>query len=176
MTTFVFAFLGALAVVLSGVLITRRNPVSAAMLLIVDFVLLAVMYGLLDAHFAAATQVIVYAGAIMVVFVFMIMMLNIPIEQIRFGRITLGEWILTFLGVAAATATSMAMTGGLLPTSAAIATTPGNVTLPFPANENTKNVAAAMFTSNIWAFELISFLIVAAMIGAVVVAKRRKSA
>jgi NADH-quinone oxidoreductase subunit J len=176
MTAFLFTFLGTLAVLIAATLITRRNPISAAMLLIVDFVILAVMFGLLDAHFAAATQVIVYAGAIMVVFVFMIMMLNIPIQQIRFGKITVGEWILLFLGVAAATGTSLAMTGGQLQAVVPVLQTGTAHILPFPESENTRNVAASMFTTYLWAFELVGFLIIAAMIGAVVVTKRRKSA
>ncbi len=166
MTTFVFALLGFLAIALAVFLITRRNPIAAAMLLIADFVILAVMYGLMDAHFAAAAQVIVYAGAIMVVFVFLIMMLNIPISEIRFGRITKMEWALSFLGIVVAVIVAQSAFLGWFQTALHA---PGS--LPFPTNQNTRNVAALMFTNYLWAFELIGFLIIAAMIGAVVIAK-----
>ena len=79
-------------------MITRKWPVTAAMLLIVVMMLLAGMYGLLGAHFSAVAQIIVYAGAIMVVFVFVIMLLNLPPEELRYGRVTLGEIILIALG------------------------------------------------------------------------------
>jgi NADH-quinone oxidoreductase subunit J len=166
MTPFLFALLGFLAIILAVFLITRRNPIAAAMLLIADFVILAAMYGLLDAHFAAAAQVIVYAGAIMVVFVFLIMMLNIPTEQIRFNRVTKSEWALAFLGVVTATITAQSSFLGWLQTAL-----PSPKALPFSSDQNTRNVAALMFTDYLWAFELIGFLIIAAMIGAVVIAK-----
>jgi NADH-quinone oxidoreductase subunit J len=167
MTTLLFALLGALAIVLGVFLITRRNPVAAAMLLIADFVILAAMYGLLDAHFAAAAQVIVYAGAIMVVFVFLIMMLNIPVEQIQFQRVTKTEWALALAGTAAAfMATQASALGWLQNAFVAVRTT------PFAATENTRNVAALVFTDYLWAFELIGFLLTAAIIGAVVIAKQ----
>lgn len=166
MTPFVFALLGFLAIVLGVFLITRRNPIAAAMLLIADFVILAAMYGLLDAHFAAAAQVIVYAGAIMVVFVFLIMMLNIPVEQIRFNRVTKTEWALSFFGVVAAVTAAQSSFLGWLQTAL-----PSPKMLPFSPDQNTRNVAALMFTDYLWAFELIGFLIIAAMIGAVVIAK-----
>ncbi len=168
MTTFVFAFLGILALFLGVFLITRRNPVAAAMLLISDFVILAVLYGLLDAHFAAAAQVIVYAGAIMVVFVFLIMMLNIPNEQIRFTRVTNIEWLLAFVGIVAAVIVAQASSLGWLQTAFPNAAR----ILPNAPSENTRNVAALMFTDYLWSFELVGFLIIAAMIGAVVIAKQ----
>ncbi|NBW82746.1 hypothetical protein EBR21_13425 [bacterium] len=86
-----FIVMGIAAVLLSGVMITRRWPVSAAMVLIGVMTLLAGMFGLLDAHFAAAAQIIVYAGAIMVVFVFVIMLLNLPPEEL--SRLSRSWWL-----------------------------------------------------------------------------------
>lgn len=169
MTILIFFILGLLATGIGAFLITRRNPISAAMLLITDFVLLAAMYGLLDAHFAAASQVIVYAGAIMVVFVFLIMMLNVPLEQIRFTKLSVPEWALTFFGILAAVIVIQSSFLGWFQVAF-----PASQTLPFAPTENTRNVAALMFTNFLWAFELIGFLIVAALIGAVVIAKQGK--
>ena len=69
-----FLIMGGMAVFLSALMITRKWPVTSAMLLIVVMMLIAGMYGLLGAHFSAVAQIIVYAGAIMVVFVFVIML------------------------------------------------------------------------------------------------------
>src|ERR1043165_3587846 len=73
----IFFFFAAVAVIFALVVITNRNPVVSALSLVVSFFALAVMYVLLDAPFLAALQVIVYAGAIMVLFLFVIMLLNL---------------------------------------------------------------------------------------------------
>lgn len=177
-STVSFLLLGILATVLSGFLVTRRWPVSAAMLLIATFAVLAAMYGLLDAHFSAVAQIIVYAGAIMVVFVFVIMLLNLPPEELRYGTVTPGEALLSVLGVGAAFALGTKLgRGSLEPLVSSWASTGGRPAAarpPFlPEDENIRNVAALMFTDYLWAFELISFLILAAIIGSVVIAKKR---
>src|SRR5512140_2171579 len=73
----VFFVFAAIAVIFAVVVILHRNPVVGALSLVVSFFSLAVMYVLLDAPFLAALQVIVYAGAIMVLFLFVIMLLNL---------------------------------------------------------------------------------------------------
>ena len=170
--TFAFLVLGILTVFLGGALATRRTPVSAAMLLITLMVCLAGMYGLLEAHFAAVSQIIVYAGAIMVVFVFVIMLLNLPPEELRFGVLSVGEGFLALLGVITAVGLGSRVGQGLLrPLFLS-----ENARPPFfPKEESLRNVAALMFTDFLWSFEIVSFLILAAIIGAVVISKRRKS-
>src|SRR5256885_4827808 len=73
----IFFFFAAVAVIFALVVVLHRNPVVGALSLVVSFFALAVMYVLLDAPFLAALQVIVYAGAIMVLFLFVIMLLNL---------------------------------------------------------------------------------------------------
>jgi NADH-quinone oxidoreductase subunit J len=181
LTVFSFIVMGIAAVLLSGVMITRRWPVSAAMVLIGVMTLLAGMFGLLEAHFAAAAQIIVYAGAIMVVFVFVIMLLNLPPEELRYGGVTVGEMVLTVVGVLVALALGTRVGHGLLTTgldSLGLQKPDAGLALHrpiFPADENVKNVAATMFVEYLWAFELMSFLILAAVIGAVVIAKKRST-
>lgn len=174
-----FIVMGVAAVLLSGVMITRRWPVSAAMVLIGVMTLLAGMFGLLEAHFAAAAQIIVYAGAIMVVFVFVIMLLNLPPEELRYGGVTVGEMILTAVAVVIALVLGTKVGHGLLTTGVeGLGLQKPDTSLAlhrplFGPSENVKNVAASMFVDYLWAFELISFLIMAAVIGAVVIAKKR---
>src|SRR5688572_31264648 len=73
----IFFFFAAVAVVFALVVVLHRNPVVGALSLVASFFALAVMYVLLEAPFLAALQVIVYAGAIMVLFLFVIMLLNL---------------------------------------------------------------------------------------------------
>ncbi|MEY4063916.1 MAG: hypothetical protein RIR26_124 [Pseudomonadota bacterium] len=176
-----FVVMGVAAALLSGVMITRRWPVSAAMVLIAIMTLLAGMFGLLEAHFAAAAQIIVYAGAIMVVFVFVIMLLNLPPEELRYGGMTWGEMAITGVAVILAIVLGTQvgrglLTGGLESLGLAAGQPPaGTRPLYFPASENVKNVASSMFVDYLWAFELISFLILAAVVGSIVIAKKRSS-
>lgn len=176
LTSLSFTVMGILAVFLSLVMITRRWPVTAAMLLIVVMMLLAGMYGLLGAHFSAASQLIVYAGAIMVVFVFVIMLLNLPLNELRYGRMTVFEIIIALAGVLTALFLGTQVGQGALRLSlekmALMPTRPPY----YPLNENVKNVAALMFTDYLWPFELTSFLIIASIVGAIVIAKKEKGA
>src|SRR5215212_5400900 len=73
----IFFFFAAVAVIFALVVVLHRNPVVGALALVASFFALAVMYVLLDAPFLAALQIIVYAGAIMVLFLFVIMLLNL---------------------------------------------------------------------------------------------------
>ena len=171
-----FLIMGVMAVFLSALMITRKWPVTAAMLLIVVMMLLAGMYGLLGAHFSAVAQIIVYAGAIMVVFVFVIMLLNLPPEELRYGRITIGELILTGLGFVVALFLGTKVGQGYLISNLSSNSLINARPPYYPASmsENVKNVSALMFTDYLWAFELISFLILVAIIGAIVIAKKAK--
>ncbi|BBH54428.1 NADH-quinone oxidoreductase subunit J [Fluviispira sanaruensis] len=171
-----FMIMGILAVFLSAAMITRKWPVTAAMLLIIIMMLLAGMYGLLGAHFSAVAQIIVYAGAIMVVFVFVIMLLNLPPEELRYGRVTLNEIILIAIGFLGALFLGTKVGQGYL-TSGLNSTTLINARPPYyPAqmNENVKNVSSLLFTDYLWAFEIVSFLILAAIVGSIVIAKKAK--
>ncbi len=176
LTQISFLIMGIFAVFLSIVMITRRWPVTAAMLLIIVMMLLAGMYGLLGAHFSAVSQIIVYAGAIMVVFVFVIMLLNIPAQEMRYGRITIMEIILVIIGVMVAFVLGTKVGQGYL-LSSLEAVSQSHARPPYypvQMNENVKNVSALMFTDYLWAFEMISFLILSSIIGAIVIAKKEK--
>lgn len=176
LTSLSFAILGCLATLGALFMVTRRLPVTAAIALIVVMMLLAGMYGVIGAHFAAAAQIIVYAGAIMVVFVFVIMLLNVPMNEIRYGRVTIFEWFFIVLGIVAAVFLGTTIGQGFL--SAMIDVEGLTVGLPpyFAAEESVRNVSSLMFTEYLWAFELTSFLIIASIVGAVVIAKKNKGA
>jgi len=81
MDTVFFWLLSAVAIVASLLVIAQRNPMYSVLLVIVSFGALAGLYVLLDASFVAVTQIIIYAGAIMVLFLFVVMLLNVPTED-----------------------------------------------------------------------------------------------
>lgn len=168
--TLSFLACGIIVILLSIFMITRRQPVSAAMTLVVIMMFLAGMYGLLGANFSAVAQIIVYAGAIMVVFVFVIMILNLPIKKVHYGKITFWEFFIIGLS---------ALTAILFGTKASLRYLQNVFDDPakaeyFASTENVKNISALMFTKYLWAFEMISFLILVSVIGAVVIAKKEK--
>src|SRR5918912_4597224 len=81
MNLIAFYIFAAIAIVASLLVIGQRNPMHSVMLLLVSFGALSGLYVLLDAPFTAVTQIIVYAGAIMVLFLFVVMLLNVPRED-----------------------------------------------------------------------------------------------
>src|SRR4030081_2816605 len=81
-----FYVFAAVAVVASMLVIAQRNPIYSVLLLIASFGALSGLYVLLDAPFVAVTQIIVYAGAIMVLFLFVVMLLNAPHEDTAFDE------------------------------------------------------------------------------------------
>ena len=168
--TFHFYLFALIAVASALLFVTRKSPVAAALWLVNTMFCLAALYVLLDAQFIGALQVIVYAGAIMVVFLFVIMLLNLgqsPPADIR----GIG-WKIAAGGVAIAIiAQIIAMTR---------AKTPPMLTLPtgFAANQVATSgavapVAGPLFNDYLLAFEITSMLLLAAIVGAVVLGRQR---
>jgi NADH-quinone oxidoreductase subunit J len=168
--TFFFYVFGLIAVVSAIIFITRKSPVAAALWLVNTMFCLAALYVLLDAQFIGAIQVLVYAGAIMVVFLFVIMLLNLG-HGVRNDIRGLG-WKLTGGAVALAIlAEIFALTK---------ARTPMNLTLPqgFVAEQVARTgaiapIAGPLFNEYLLAFEVTSVLLLAAVVGAVMLGKER---
>jgi NADH-quinone oxidoreductase subunit J len=161
----IFFVLAALAVAGAVSLILQKHPIHSALSLIVVMVSLAGLYLLMGAEFVAAVQIIVYGGAIMVLFVFVIMLLNAGEEErtdfsklAKFGGLPLA---LALTGLLAAT---MLRQGGSFPNPE----TPG-------ALASTGKISTLLFTTFVYPFELTSFLILVAIMGALVLAQREKS-
>jgi NADH-quinone oxidoreductase subunit J len=168
--TFHFYLFGLIAIVSALLFVTRKSPVAAALWLVNTMFCLAALYVLLDAQFIGAIQVLVYAGAIMVVFLFVIMLLNLGHGGIADTR-GLG-WKLTAGAVAL----------GILAEIFALtrAKTPINLTLPqgFAARQVAESgaiapVAGPLFNEYLLAFEVTSVLLLAAVVGAVILGKQR---
>jgi len=163
-TTFFFYFLSGLTL-LSGVLvITRRNPVHSALALILGLLAQAGLYLMLYAPFVAGVQIILYAGGIMVLFLFVIMLVNI--EGVEKEREFNKQWLVGILAAAALGALFVliyAKGRGLFPEK---------VRLP-PENSNTQQIGSLLYGQYMFPFEIASLLLLVAIIGAVVMAKKR---
>ena len=145
--------------------VSSRNPMASLLFLVLSFFSLAALYVLLDAHFIAAIQIIVYAGAILVLFLFVIMLLNLG-HDYR-SDLRQGGWIITAFVSAGLVgwAISQAVRDTPPPLQAAPAAAP-------EANA-VGAIAYPMFQSYILQFEMIGILLLVAIVGAVLLAKRR---
>ncbi len=158
----IFFVLAAIAVLGAVSLILQRHPIHSALSLIVVMVALAGLYLLMGAEFVAAVQIIVYGGAIMVLFIFVIMLLNAGEEErTNFSRLA------TYAGIPLAVAVT-----GLI--AAAIVRSSGSLPAPAPngALTSTKTLSMLLFNEFVYPFELTSFLILVAILGAIVLAQR----
>ncbi|MBI4179431.1 NADH-quinone oxidoreductase subunit J [bacterium] len=143
--------------------LTRRNPMTCAASLVVSVLSVALLYFLLSAHFVGVAQMIVYAGAIVVLFIFVIMLLNLTDRELGRGRMTLFKIFGAFLAlsVLAILAPGMRSMVELEPSGG-----------PGPAYGGTAEVGRLLFGEYLLPFELTSILILAAMVAGVVLAKR----
>lgn len=161
-----FFYLVALVAVLSGILvITCKSPINSAISLVMTFFCLAVFYVMLHAPFMAAIQIMVYAGAIIVLIIFVIMLLNLGTAvQSRTSH------CIAWGSVAGALMMLLAMTflkGG------ETTTVQGEITKEVVAQVgNTELIGQAMFTNFLLPFEIASILLLVAIVGAVVLTKR----
>ena len=173
--TFIFYAFSALAIIASTLVIGQRNPMYSVLLLIASFGALSALYIQLDAPFVAVAQIIIYAGAIMVLFLFVVMLLNAPREDAaewdrshplrhpnigRFGAL-LAALLVVQLAWALTRVSEIATPVGARADGAAV----GSVL----------EMGRILFTRHTFAFEATSVLILVAMVGAVVLARREGS-
>lgn len=169
--TFFFYVFGLMALVAALLFVTRKSPVAAVMWLVVTMFNLAALYVLLDAQFIGVMQVLVYAGAIMVVFLFVIMLLNLgegegPHDIRGIGwKLVAGLFAIGILAEVFALTRSHVVAALSLPT--------GYVGRQVEDAGAIAPIAAPMFREYLLAFEVTSVLLLAAVVGAVMLGKRR---
>ena len=169
MQTIIFALLALVSLFSAIMVVTRKNPVYSILYLVLTFFCFAGFYVLLGATFLAAIQILVYAGAIMVLFLFVIMMLNLREPEELEGRP--GVW--QHLGVV------VAIGFGLL-ILAFLGRSPGAGVPPFQPGEEAfamggaKALGKLLFTEFVFPFEVAGVLLLAAVIGAVALAKKKR--
>ncbi len=166
-TPFFFYFLSAMALISGVLVITRRNAVHSALALIVTLLSLAGIYLMLYAPFVAGVQIILYAGGIMVLFLFVIMLVNLERaeKEKQFNK----QWLIAIVSAGAL---------GLLfvkvfVESKAIAGLVQKPAAELAETSNTQQVGIALYGNYMLAFEIASLLLLVAIVGAVVMAKKK---
>jgi NADH-quinone oxidoreductase subunit J len=162
-----FYLLASIAVIASIFVIAQRNPIYSVLLLIASFGALSGLYVMLDAPFVAVIQIIVYAGAIMVLFLFVVMLLNAPHEEtehdlrvhplMRSGPMGFGVVLALVL---------------LVELAVALGASRESNALSGRSTSSVADIGRVLFTEYQFAFEVTSILILVAMVGAVVLARR----
>lgn len=168
MMTWIVFTLAAVAAVLSAIgVVVSRNPVHAALNLVGTLFSVAVLFVLQEAHFLAAVQVIVYAGAVVVLFLFVIMLLGVDRHEMLDDPLPFQRPIALVAGGVALFGLSVLIqgtvaTGGLSARGRALSGDEGG---------NVERVAKSLFTDFIWPFEITSVLLVIAVVGAIVLVR-----
>ena len=166
-----FYVLGGITVLASIGVVGQRNPMHSVMLLIASFGGLAGLYVLLDAPFTAVTQIIIYTGAIMVLFLFVVMLLNVPREEppprglmAALGPSGMKIAVVLSIILGVELVWSLSRIGMSWFAQDPAATSVSSVAL----------IGVSLFTRHAFAFEATSILILVAMVGAVVIARRER--
>ncbi len=165
-TSFVFYFFSAILLLSALRVITARNPVHAALALVLAFFTAAALWMLLEAEFLAITLVLVYIGAVMVLFLFVVMMLDINVEEMRRGF-----WSYLPAG---------ALVGGLMVVEMVMVLGGkdfglGAVT-PRPADYNhTAELGRVLYTDYVYPFELAAVILLVAMVAAIALTHRKRA-
>lgn len=162
MTLYIFLTLAVISVITALLMVLSRNPVHSVLFLILTFFTIAGQYILLNAQFLAVVHIIVYAGAIMVLFLFVLMLLNLS-RDTEPQKSNLWK----FSGAIAAGSLLVTLVGAMR----------GSVALQIPEAENptvglVENLGQVLFTDFVVPFEIAGILFLAAMVGAVLVGKR----
>jgi len=169
MTVLQGSFVYLAAVVLGGsvLVVTRRNPVHSVLWMLLVFVHIAILFVFLNADFLAAMQVIIYAGAVLVLFLFVLMLLDLRAADLE--RRLQNQWPLGVI-----LATSFLVLLGVVLSRSRTQVEPGTYTVNFIQSEgNVSTVGKVLFSDFILPFEIASLILLVAILGAVVLAIKK---
>jgi NADH-quinone oxidoreductase subunit J len=174
----VFVVVGAISLGSAISMVMMRNATHAALMLVVNFFTIAVFYAVLEAQFLAVTQIIVYAGAIMVLFLFVIMLLGLGREETptrtlrgqRAAAVVLA--LVLFVGIAASAAAPFMGEASVCDGQAAGEGIVCRGLAEVNAGGNVQALGQRLFTDYVWPFEVTSVLLVIAAVGAIVVGRK----
>jgi NADH-quinone oxidoreductase subunit J len=167
--TLLFVVLGLAALVGAVTVVVARNPVHSALGLLATLLAVAVLYVLQLAHLVAAVQVIVYAGAVLTLFLFVIMLIGVDKEETRKEPLPYQRWVVgTVAGMIILLAAALTLFGNFDWVPAA------TTTVPAATNGTVEAVARPLFTDWILAFEATALLLTIAAAGAIALAHYRR--
>jgi NADH-quinone oxidoreductase subunit J len=156
----------ALAVATAIIMITRRNPVKSVLFLVANFFCVSAIYLLLKAQFIAIIQVVIYAGAIMVLFLFVIMLLNLTDESKLTENVTYKKMAAVLLAILLFSIFAITTYFGFLGKFPVINQTAEQL-------GTVEEIGKVLYTTYSFPFELVSFILLTAIIGAIVLAKKK---
>ena len=160
----VFAYLAVMVLGGSVLVVTRRNPVHSVLWMLLVFVHIAVLFVFLDAEFLAAMQIIIYAGAVLVLFLFVLMLLDLRASDLT--RKLQQQWPL-----GAILATSLLVVLGIILSGTLPRVVPGVYTVNYiRSHGNVSTVGSLLFSEFVLPFEIASLVLLVAILGAVVLA------
>ena len=168
LVTILFYTFGTILVAAAMGMIVSRNPVHAALSLVLCFVTSAAIWLLIEAEFLAIVLVLVYVGAVMVLFLFVVMMLDVDIEELRSG-FTRYSW----LGWATALVLAVEIVGVVTARTLGVDVTAGAA--PLPADySNTQELGSVLYTKYAYPFELAAVLLLVAIVAAIALTMRHR--
>ncbi len=158
-----FGYFAGVIAITSVLVVALRNPVYSALSLLIMFFHVAGLYVTLHAEFLAAVQIIVYAGAILVLYLFVVMLLNVKQDDRYHGQWRIAAFVCVplLLELLVLLASGGAAQSGLLPAQTAADTA-----------DNTLAIGTTLFSTYLFPFEVASLILLVAMIGAIILAKR----
>lgn len=166
--SFAFYLFSAIAVFAAAMVITVRNPVQAALFLVLTFFSVACVWVTLEAEFLAIVLVLVYVGAVMVLFLFVVMMLDVNIERLR-------EGYASYLPVGLVVGVLLVVEMGVVLTSKRFAADAMPRPEFRPENySNTKELGAALYTDYLYPFEVAAIILLVAIVAAIALTLRRR--
>jgi NADH-quinone oxidoreductase subunit J len=162
-----FFYLAGIIVLTSILVVALRNPVYSALSLLIMFFHVAGLYVTLHAEFVAAVQIIVYAGAILVLYLFVVMLLNLHREDRYHAQLP----VAVLLGVTVLTEVVLLLLqrGGSASSDLAA---PADPAAAAPAIGNTEAIGEVLYSTYVFPFEVASLILLVAMVGAIILAKR----
>jgi NADH-quinone oxidoreductase subunit J len=165
MVSYLFILFATIAIASAIVMITHKNPVYSALFLVLNMASLGGLYLLLEAQFLAVIQILVYAGAIMVLFLFVIMLLNQESADDVFKGISIKYIMSVLLGIVVFSQLFYAI--------ASVTNTLPVVSENMSAVGSVENIGDVMFTDYLLPFEVTGILLTAAVVGALIIAQRK---
>jgi NADH-quinone oxidoreductase subunit J len=163
--TFVFYLFAAILVAAALRVITTRNPVQAALWLVLSFFTAAGIWLLLQAEFLAIALVLVYVGAVMVLFLFVVMMLDVNFEALR-------QQFRSYLPIGALVGALVLLEMTLLIVGSAIG--PGTLEPPSPSGSNTAALGRLMYVDYVYPFEIAAVVLLVAIVAAIALTHRER--
>lgn len=169
MTSVLFFYFAAVIISTAILVIGSRKPVNSALALLVMFFHVAGLFVLLDAEFIAAVQIIVYAGAILVLYLFVVMLLNVRADEGYHRQVGIG--LIAGLAILVEAGFILYRSGfanRVSPSVSSAPAVPSAVAVP----GNTETIGRVLYTTYLFPFEVASLILLVAMIGAIILAKK----